>query len=80
MSNSHKILEFIFLFFIVLSSTLPAFAVTSIDSAQTVNIEVPETNSISTEYGNEDFSMINMGNLTPDNSETVLKGFYIKSF
>ncbi len=79
MSNTHKVLGFIFLFFIVLCSVLPTFAVNSSVSTQSVNIVVPETNSISTGSGNEDFSMINMGNLSSDDSETV-KGLHIKSF
>jgi hypothetical protein len=72
--------KLIFLIFIMICGASPVFSTNSSAVSQTVNIEVPETNAISTGYGDEDFSIINMGNLSSDNSETSFKGLYIKSF
>ncbi|MCE7699288.1 MAG: hypothetical protein K8E24_010915 [Methanobacterium paludis] len=72
--------KLIFLIFIVICGAFPLFSTNSSAVSQTVSIEVPETNAISTGSGDEDFSTIKMGNLSPDNGETTFKGMYIKSF
>lgn len=62
------------LFLVIMLFILPAFATRSLTSSQTVSVTVPETTTVSANYGNS--SIINLGPLSPDNTEITIKDIY----
>lgn len=70
-----KIGKLMFLIFVVVCGTSPVFSMNS--ASQSVNMEVPETNAISSGYGTGGSSVINLGYISPDDTETALNGLKV---
>ena len=68
-----KIFKFLILFSVIMLFILPAFAVGSSTSSQTVSVTIPETTAASANYGNS--STINIG-ISQDTTEVTISNVY----
>ena len=68
-----KIFKFLILFSVIMLFILPAFAVGSSTSSQTVSVIIPETTAASANYGNS--STINIG-ISQDTTEVTISNVY----